>query len=194
MAGAKFGVMVGLSLLAAGCGGGGGGGGDEDPAAPVPSAACSYINGGGTTTMLTTGCASCTVVDAAKAIDGDLDTYAQITWPAASGSGAMALRAIAQDGVIYPAGSMAGALISTHSGQVVAESAPDARTYQGDAPASADCCATTNVVGGGGYTNRQYQRITVQSQTDFDAVEVSYARGGSDAEGVLRVYEFCSDE
>ena len=89
--------VVGLSVMSFG------------PAlAADPTPMCMSIGGGGT--QFSSTCDSCVVIDGPRTIDADEDTYGELRIVSV-GSGTM--RATAQSGVVFPAGSLAGFLQSS---------------------------------------------------------------------------------
>ena len=161
--------------------------GDEASSATL----CSYITGGGTTTQLTATCATCQLLDAANAIDGDPDTYATITLPAGA-SGSVALRATAQDGVVYPAGNDAGVILSfSASGDTFVNNGNELRTYLDGAPAGTKSGAEVTGCCGGG--SSRPQRVSFTAPAMFDAVEAGYTVGTNTTAKELRIHEFCGD-
>lgn len=185
-------IPVFLAVLLSGCGGGGGDDGETDTArgegaAPI----CAYIHGGGTTALVISGCATCSVTDASAAIDGDPDTFASINFPDGV-RGTMALRGIAQQGVVYPSGSAAGVLISAQgTGSRLATSDFVLRTYLDGVPTGSSISVSPN--GFTGANNSSRHRIQFESLAPFDAVELSYTSGGGLGTEALRIHEFCSD-
>lgn len=173
-----------LALASCRSGGGDSGGGDVSV---NPGGVCTYISGGDTSTLLTSGCPQCTASDAALAIDGDADTFATITYPAFA-QGAMALRAVAQDGITYPGGSQAGFIWSVAT-PIRVSTDFDVRTYLSGAPTNTDDTYNFTVV-----TSPQgMQRASISTVAPFDAVEIGITRGPATEETIVRVHEFCSD-
>lgn len=186
--------LIGVSLaavLAACSGGGGDGGSGDDGGSVVAGSACEYITGGGTTTLLTPGCPSCTSEGEASSIDGNSDTHATIVFPALA-SGDMALRATAQSGVVYPAGSHPGAIVSGSSSGGFVQSDLEIRLYFEGALVGVNSVASINGVGGGAQNPTPYY-VSYTAPVQFDAVEIGFYRATGDGESVLNIHEFCSD-
>lgn len=82
----------------------------------VPVSACESISGGGAqfSTAQDPLCAGCSVSAGHNSIDGNFDTFTQISMSAV-GAGGIDLRAIAQHGIVYPAGNRAGAIVNAIS-------------------------------------------------------------------------------
>lgn len=163
-----------LALLLAACGSGGGGGGNV---------ACDSITGGGST-VTSTGPA----VNAAKAADGDLGSYGALHLTATSQSGT--IRATAQDGVVFPAGSRVGAFVSfLNQGN---SNATTIRTYlDGVLIENGDPGSGFFDFTGGGTPADFYTGFVASAP--FDAVEFSEIDTGGNGTAEYRVYEICSD-
>src|SRR5690349_16729852 len=98
-------VFISAILLIAGlcgCNSGGGGGGDDDAFGGIHCAGLT----GATATAGNVCNGTCNAPSTAAAVDGDLNTYG-ILDATAQTSGTLRLRATAQDGVSYPAGTPA---------------------------------------------------------------------------------------
>jgi hypothetical protein len=164
-------ILGGLS----GCGGDGGGAGG--------SAACDSITGG-TSSVTSTGPAS----NPAAAADGDLYSYGTLLLTATSQSGT--IRATAQDGVVFPAGSRAGAFV-TYLNQG-SSNATLFRTYldgvlvETESPGSGIFDPTDSGTGATFYSG-------FVTSAPFDAVEFSEIDNGANGTAEYRVYEICSD-
>lgn len=73
---------------------------------------CVTNSGGNTTTAFNSNnCSDCTVSDRERAIDGNRETFATVGLPMVA-VGSAALRAQAQQGLVFPAGQVAAAVIS----------------------------------------------------------------------------------
>jgi hypothetical protein len=167
------------ALLAAGalsaCGSGGGEGGG--------SAVCDSITGGGST-VTSTGPAF-SVADAA---DGSLYSHGELRLTTASQSGS--IRATAQDGVVFPAGSVAG-VFSTYMNQGTSN-ATLIRTYlEGVQVETASPLAVIFEPTEGG-TGAEFF-VGFETSQPFDAVEFSETDNGANGTAEYRVYEICSD-
>jgi hypothetical protein len=161
-----------LAAALSGCGGGGGGG----------SVACDTITGGASS-VSSTGPAS----NPGRAADGDLGSYGALVF---SPSGSGTIRATAQDGVVFPAGSRVGAFVSflSQSGS----NATSMRTYldgilieTGD-PATGFFDPTYGDTAAGFY-------VGFEASAPFDAVEFAEVTSGGTQTSEYRVYEICSD-
>jgi hypothetical protein len=172
-----FGLTILLLAGALGaCGGGGGGAGGGG------SVACDSITGGGST-VSSTGPA----VNPDKAADGDLHSYGALVF---SPSGTGTIRATAQDGIVFPAGSRVGAFVTylNQSGS----NATTLRTYldgilvESENPGSGFFDPTYGDTPAGFYTG-------FVTSAPFDAVEFSEVTSGGTQTSEYRVYEICSD-
>ena len=86
------------------------------------AAQCTSITGGNTTASAISDCEACTTLYPTRAIDGDTGSSAQVL-VAANVSGRNGVRATAQRGIVYPAGSRPGALIKLTQGASVSKDA-----------------------------------------------------------------------
>lgn len=168
----------GLAFLAgmlAGCGGPGGGGGGG-------GVACDSITGGAST-VSSTGPAT----NPGKAADGDLYSYGALVFTP-SGSGT--IRATAQDGVVFPAGSRVGAFVSfvNQSGS----NATTVSTYLDGVPVESKNPGNGIFEPAFGGTGADLYTGFVAS-APFDAVEFSEVTSGGTQTSEYRVYEICSD-
>jgi hypothetical protein len=102
-------LLVSVAATLSACSGGG-----DDSA----SAACTLLTGGGTTVAFTPSpsCVNCTAQNLSAAIDGSLSSGATITVPSGV-SGTAGVTATAQNGIIFPSGSVAGSVVSFPTGQ-----------------------------------------------------------------------------
>lgn len=159
-----------LSIVTA-CGGGGGGSSD--------SALCDSITGGGATVT-----SSGPVSNSNAAADGDLGTYAALNLSVTSQTASV--RATAQDGIVYPAGSKAGAFV-LYANQGSAN-VTTIRTYLNGAPVEASTPGTSifEPAGPGFYSG-------FTATAPFNAVEFNETDNGTSGSPDYRVYEICSD-
>ena len=182
----RHGCLAGavLGFLSA-CGGGGGDGGGGGSA----GLNCAAITGGNTQVTPTLNCAGCTVSNAPAAIDGNTETYASLFIPAGVG-GTLALRATAQDGIVYPAGTPAAVIyaIDRSSGNTL-NTAETITTYLDGAPQQTGNAGSVNNVSGG---DVQRGRRAIGTAQQFDAIELAYAQSGGSASSEVQVYEFCT--
>lgn len=160
-----------MAALLAGCGGGGG------------SSRCDSITGGGATVT-----ASGPIDNRAAAADGNLGSHASLRLRSTAQTGSV--RATAQSGIVYPAGSVAGAFVSflnqgsnitgirTYLNGMMVESATPGANFIFE-PASGGTGAELFV----GFTTR----------AQFNAVEFVETDNGSSGNAEYRVYELCSD-
>lgn len=169
--------FVAVTMLTVGCGGGGSGGSGG------AVAACASISGG-TSSVTSTGPASNT----SAAVDGDLFSHATLALTSSSQSGS--IRATAQSGVVFPAGSRAGvfaSLLNQGTANVTM-----IRTYLNGAlvesrsPANAIFEQPNGDTGAGLY-------IGLVTTAPFDAVEFAETDNGANGTTDYRVYEICSD-
>jgi hypothetical protein len=168
---ASVSFLVGLAATLCGCPGDGDG-----------SARCDSITGGGSA-VSSTGPAS----DAAAAADGSLNSYGALMLTAASQSGT--LRATAQDGVVFPAGSRAGVFASylnQGSNATLIRTYLDGVLVETSVPGSTIFEPTE-----GGTPAHVYSGLVTSAP--FDAVEFAETDNGSNGTAEYRVYEICSD-
>lgn len=166
---------------------GGGGGGDSGNLLM----GCSPITGGGTSTQqsVSPGCAGCGVNAPASAIDGSGVSFANLQMPAGA-AGTVTLRAVAQNGVVFPAGTLAGMVHSISYGTSSAL-AISVRTY-----AMGVQQESFNFNSGAGSSDMdpaQPGRVSFSTQTQFDAVELDFTRTGGTGEVNARVHAFCAN-
>ncbi|MDP3857850.1 MAG: hypothetical protein Q8Q73_08835 [Stagnimonas sp.] len=222
-------VLLGVGLGLAACGGSGGGGAAEVSApTPVPpgstpstiSARCDSIHGGGAqlAQQVDPGCLDCAIGNAAAAGDDQAGTFAEMAVNSALYPQGAALRATAQDGIVYAAGQRAGAFLTLPDGgdggaviQTGISSALELRTYldgveqeraiSAELPVAASGAnayySVWNFPGGEELPN-QYLFLTASKP--YDAVELFYSnnQNTAGADGLsgtdpLQVYELCSD-
>ncbi len=166
----------------AGCSGGGGGGGDGG------SAICSPIGGGGATSTASVSatCFGCEVSNKELAIDRNFGSAADITTTAV---GNVTLRGTAQGGVVFPAGSGAGAVFNDPGFDNNSVIEISVSTFlQGSLQESGqiygticrNCFRSTN--------NPEYAFLTTTK--DFDAIELQMSSPG-DSEA-FPVFEICA--
>lgn len=169
-------VVLTLASLSA-CGSGPGG--DDASVACVGSLA------GGGTQVTAAPCATCTVTNAPHAIDGVAETFAAIDFNNADPvthqhpGGAAALRATAQSGIVFPAGSRAGALLTVARG---ADSTLTIQTYLGTQPQEAASMPVSP---------RDGALQVFETSLPFDGVELQLADFSASNGAEFRVYEFC---
>lgn len=178
--------LIGLTAVLAlsACGGGDSGGGDL-------LMGCSPITGGGTSTQqsISPGCAGCAVSSSSNAIDGSGSSFANLQMPGGS-AGTVSLRAVAQDGVVFPSGTLAGMVHSISYGTSSAL-AISLRTYLMGAQQE-----SFNFNSGAGSSDMdpsQPGRVSYRTQMQFDAVELDFTRTGGTGEVNARVHAFCAN-
>lgn len=178
---ASFGLVAAL----VGCGGGGG---------TVTDALqeCRSIHGGSTaaSARITPSCVGCTVSEPQRAADGDGGSYATLHMPAGSG-GTVALRATAQAGTVFAAGSLAGFVAAVTYGPS-ASAVTEIVTYAGGVeqerfPLQIDGTGQSN----GPLDRPGYEAARASRQ--YDAVEFSFTRASGAGEMTTRVHAFCSN-
>lgn len=174
-------LLVGLSA----CSGGGGGGGED----AFGGIHCAGLTGGTATAGNVCSGGTCNALATAAAADGDLNTYA-ILDATAQTSGTLRIRATAQDGVSYPAGTPAAVVYGiVRAGGSSLNTAETISTYLNgvlqETGAANTAFGSTNedVVGG---------RRAIGTSKAFDAIELSYAQSGGTADVEVQVYEFCT--
>ena len=183
-----------LALLAAsvcmyvGCSGSGGGG---EPGGDITQVgACQTISGGSTVASLDqTNCPGCIASNSEQAVDGNTETAATVIAPSVS-AGFAGLRATAQSGVVFAAGSTASAIVArTGNAFVLVAGSLAMRTYLGGA-LQEEFAFTNDVIGGdvvSGGSKRQYSFKTAKA---YDAV--AFGVSGTAENYQADYYAFCS--
>lgn len=172
----KVASVVIFSAVLGACGGSGSGGDGRSAFLN-----CQSISGGGTSTQQGDNvCLGCTVDNRGRAADGNFSTGASLHTPAGA-AGSIYVRATAQEGIMFPGGSTAAAVISTG----VLDGSIGIRTLSGGG--DQEDRSTTS------FTHTMGDRTLVYFETisGFDAVEFEL-RGSAEAQS-LTVFEFCSD-
>lgn len=178
-----FGALV-LGLLA-GCGSSGGGGGGN------LLSGCAAITGGGTRTAETIGatCAGCDVTNSGQAIDGNGASFATLVMPDTA-SGTVALRAIAQDGVVFAAGSRVGMVHSisygTSTGLAIV-----VRTFLDGMQQEQFNFSTGS--GSSDQAPSEPGRASYTTVMQYDAVELDFTRAAGSGPVNARVHAFCAN-
>jgi hypothetical protein len=172
-----------LTLSACGGGGGNGGGGDT-----LPEINCEAISGGTAQAIAVENCSACGVSNAGAAIDNDLDTFA-VLHMRAEATGTIGLRAVAQDGIVYPAGTPAAVVygLSRNNGGSF-NTAETISTYLDGVLQNTGTVSIAGVDGG----DRPLGRRATGTTKDFDAIEYTYAQTGGTTEVEIHVHEFCT--
>jgi hypothetical protein len=165
------------AALLSGCGAGGSGGGGGG------SVACDSITGGDAA-VTSTGPAT----NPDDAADGSLYSYGvlQLTSTAQTGS----IRATAQSGVVFPAGSRAG-VFTSYLNQGTSN-ATSLRTYLNGVPAETASPLAMSMEPAYGGTGAEFY-LSFETAQPFNAVEFSETDNGANGTAHYRIYEFCSD-
>lgn len=133
-------------------------------------------------------CPDCQISNPELAIDGDLSSFATMTIPAHSG-GSVSLRATAQNGVVFPAGSSAATVFGLDAGKyhgtVFAQ-----QTYLGDQAQDNGGEQITVIYGTPKGAPRKQAFKTTKP---FDALQFVFLRGEVNRTVNIQVYEFCVD-
>ncbi|MEC9407053.1 MAG: hypothetical protein VX549_07235 [Pseudomonadota bacterium] len=169
-----------LTLLLAGCSGSSDGSGN-----------CNAITGGATQVDAPGSCTGCTATNPHLAIDGNTVSAATLVIETA-GSGTMHLRAIAQDGVVYAAGTRLSVFAeSVFDGEATSHTV-ELRTYL-DGVATGDSRQLTGINGvrGGGLDRDQY---FLETTSAFDAAELAHTQSTSTGDITYQIYEFCTGD
>lgn len=176
--------LVATSFLSA-CGGGYSGGGND------LLQGCSPVYGGGTSTSMSVSpsCVGCNVSNPGQAIDGNGSSFATLNLPANS-AGSVTLRATAQSGVVFPAGSLAGMVHSISYG-TSAGLAISLVTYAGGVQQE-----QFNFNSGAGSSSQDPAspgRVSYTTAQQYDAIELNFTRASGTGVVEARVHEFCSN-
>lgn len=156
----------------------------------VSAAQCTSITGGNSSASAISDCRACTTLYPDRAIDADPKTAAMVV-VGVNDAGRSGLRATAQRGIVYPAGSRPGALIKvTKVGSVAQDTKGVLSTYlngklQDQRTFSAGGDTTVNGVGTLEGLN------SLKASKPFNAVEVTFS--GVYTNYNLEVFELCSD-
>jgi hypothetical protein len=156
-------------------------------AGSIAQSACVGSLAGGGTEVWTDPCVNCDIANAARAIDGRGDTYASIdfnheTLDYTHQGGNAAMHAIAQSGVVFPAGNKAGVLLQMFRGD--AGSTLTIQTWLGDAVQET---ATEEVFAGDAPLH------VFETTLPFDTVEIRLIDSSIYNAPEFRVYEFCGN-
>jgi hypothetical protein len=174
-------VILCTGALVSACGGGGSDGGGDLLQGCLP------IGGGGST--FNSVCNGCSVNDGAAAMDRDGATYATLVMGANSpGSGSF--RVTAQNGVIFPAGSLAGMVHSISYGPSTLMFIA-LRTYL--AGALQEDFTFNNGSGSSSQDPSKPGRVSYTTSLQYNAIELSVTRTGGSGTVEARVHEFCSN-
>ena len=173
-------LSAGLATMFAGCGGGG----------SESGAYCSSINGG--RAELAASCAGCTIDRQTAAVDGNLDSAAAAVATTGGANPAATLRATAQPGIVYPAGSNAGVFFTPYS-NVCDTCSVTISTYL-DGVLQESRSGVSNSTGSG---SKAAVYSAVNALRPFNAVEIVasglVAPPPTGSGRLVDVYEICSD-
>ena len=139
-------------------------------------------------------CSDCSVNDASRAADDDLDSAAGVTAGDHPGSCTLlgtqcdpphgvTVRATAQSGVVFPAGNYAAVYLRGPAGSWSVQ----LRTYLAGSLQEQDSMASES--GSGDHSSA----IAFQTRKTFDAVEVFLANSGTGSVETIDLRELCSD-
>lgn len=164
------------------------GGGDSKIAAAIGPIRCAGLTGATATGSVACTAGECRVEFHEAAIDGDLGTYATfVVEPASSGS--VSLRATAQEGTLYPAGTPAAVVYgSTRTGGSSVSPTETITTYLDGVMQETQAFGTDGVMGG----DDEPGRNVMSTNLPFDAIELGYVQSGGTAHVEVRIYEFCT--
>ena len=173
-------LLIGLSACS-----GDGGGGTPSSIGPIH---CAELSGGTATVSLACTAGSCTSAFHEGAVDGDLDTYAILGMAPAS-AGTVSIRSTAADGVTYPAGTPAAVVYGIQREGESLNATGTINTYLDGALQE-----TGNLSFSNGTTNEDVAagRNAMDTNLDFDAIEVTYTQTGGTADLEVQVHEFCT--
>ena len=170
-------TALSCGLLLASCGGGAGGG------LGGGGVSCDSITGGAAT-VTSTGPA----VDAGDAADGNLYSYGALELTTLEQSGS--IRATAQDGVVFPAGSRAG-VFTSYLNQGTSN-ATTLRTYLNGVPVETASPLAVSFEPAYGSTGAEFY-LSFETSQPFNGVEFAETDNGANGTAEYRIYEICSD-
>lgn len=179
-----------MALLAAGLSACGGGGDTASSRVSTGSqgAFCDSISGGGS--KLAADCTGCTVANQGAAVDRNLYSSADIMTATGGINPVATIRATAQAGTVYPAGSKAGTFF-TALGNVCDNCGVVINTYLSNTMQESQSGLTNS--NGSGSAATTYSAVSTTKP--FDAVEVvvtGTVAGGTSGK-LAEIYEICSD-
>jgi len=183
-------LLVGFTIVAAaGCGGG-----DDHTINPGPPGACEFLTGSASTKVTADdGCINCSIAGAEHAIDGDLYVSADVTATYnAPNCGLLncepqkgiAIRAIAQPGIVFPSGKHAGAWLTLPPGSW----SFSVRTYLSGSRQEESALVNSN-----SDNQENDSLVAYQATKPFDAVEIFVIKGSAGSDQTMQVQEICSD-
>ena len=186
MAHTRLFVLILLAGLAACDSSGGGKDGIPDSIGPIN---CAGLTGATATGNVACTAGTCGVDFHQAAVDHDLRTYAVLTMTSNT-SGSVSIRATAQEGVTYPAGTPAAVVygIDRTEGNTIGNTVR-ITTYNDGALQESEQGGTTNGTGGG---DEDAGRHAINTSLPFDAIELNYVQSGGTAGLEVQVYEFCT--
>jgi hypothetical protein len=177
----SFVLLIGLPACS-----GDGGGGTPSSIGPIH---CAELSGGTATVSLACTAGSCTSDFHEGAVDGDLDTYAILSMTPDS-NGSVSIRSTAADGVTYPAGTPAAVVYGIKRGSANSLNTTETiRTYLDGVLQETGNAGPINVSFGG---DTETGRRAIETQLDFDAIELTYTQTGGTADVEVQVHEFCT--
>jgi len=160
--------LCGLAISACGGGGGGDGGGNFF---------CESLSGGNATVTTQTCGLGCSISNAERAADGDLDSFASAT---NNFGQSMSIRATAQAGIVYGVGSQPGVMFLADSSDNITM-----RTYLDGALQESWAFPGNGRLEGTGGGN-PYSYLSFYATKQFDAVEFGMA-----STTPIEVHEIC---
>lgn len=168
-----------------------GGGGGDDIGGAVVGINCAAISGGGTQATQSVQCtgAACAGNNKDAAIDNNLGTFATLQMGAGA-VGRVRLRATAQEGIVYAAGTPAAVVYGIQRSQGTSQNTVETiSTYlNGILQETGNASSTSGVTSG----DKPAGRRAVGTSLPFDAIEFSYDQTGGTATVEVQVYEFCT--
>ncbi|MGH8481862.1 MAG: hypothetical protein ACRES8_05320 [Nevskiaceae bacterium] len=149
---------------------------------------CEGLSGATATASVACTAGSCSSDFQEAAVDGDLGTYAILSMAPAS-AGSVSIRSTAADGVTYPAGTPAAVVYGIQRDGESLNAAGTLNTYL-----DGTLQETGNLTFNNGTTNEDVEagRNAMNTNLDFDAIEVTYTQTGGTADLEVQVYEFCT--
>lgn len=180
-------ALVAAAFALAGCGGGSGGSGFDEGRF---GSSCPILSGGGTSveSSVSPSCVDCSVNSPANAIDGNGDTFATLAMPANS-AGSVAVRGIAQDGVVFAAGSDLGMVHSIAYGQSTGLLIA-LNTYLDGI--QQESFTFNSGAGSSDQSPSSPGTATFSSSMQFDAVELNFTRASGTGEVTARLHLLCA--
>jgi hypothetical protein len=178
-------VMLILAGLAACSSDDDGGKNDNGTIGPIH---CAGLTGATATGSFTCTIGACNVEFHDASIDGDLGTYATLTM-LPNTSGTMSLRATAQDGVTYQAGTPAAVVygIDRTDGDSL-NTVESISTYLDDVLQETSNVTTNGTTAGDVDAGRNAMVTT----KPFDAIEFTYTQSSGTASVEVQAFEFCT--